>query len=131
MYHEAAALAREIDPAWGYRTAELMTLYAKAKAHEAGERITFAGREYAPLYTPKNDTLIGAFQITDAEQRKLRTIISTDAARERHRERDTVRRRAAGAVERGASLSSTKPWECLGMSRASWYRAGKPTAPRA
>ena len=37
MYHEAAALARELDPRWNYRSAELMTLYAKAKAHEAGE----------------------------------------------------------------------------------------------
>ncbi|HQT51697.1 MULTISPECIES: hypothetical protein [unclassified Acidovorax] len=100
MYHEAAALAREIDPAWGYRTAELMTLYAKAKAYEAGERVTFAGRDYAPLYTPKNDSLISLFQITDDEQRKLRTIISTDAAKERARERDEVRRRAAGAVTR-------------------------------
>jgi len=135
MHHEAAALAREIDSGWSYRSPELMTLYAKAKAYEAGERITFNGLEYAPLYTPKNDTLISAFRITDDEQRKLRTIISTDAARERHRERDTVRRRAAGAVAReayqGASLSASKPWESIGMSRASWYRAGKPTAPRA
>ncbi|GJA79156.1 hypothetical protein [Aeromonas caviae] len=30
-------LARELDPRWNYRSAELMTLYAKAKAHEAGE----------------------------------------------------------------------------------------------
>jgi len=135
MYHEAAALAREIDPAWGYRTAELMTLYAKAKAHEAGEKITFAGRDYAPLYTPKNDSLISLFQITDDEQRKLRTIISTDAARERDKDRKQASRRAAGAVAReayqGASLSASKPWESIGMSRASWYRAGKPTAPRA
>jgi len=132
MYHEAAALAREIDPAWSYRSGELMTLYAKAKAHEAGEKITFAGREYAPLYTPKNDSLISAFQISDDEQRKLRTIISTDEARERHRARDEVKRRAAGAVARedykAAALSSQKPWEGLGMSRASWYRAGKPAS---
>ncbi len=38
MYAEASELARQIDPAWGYNSHELMTVYAKAKAHEAGEK---------------------------------------------------------------------------------------------
>jgi ElaB/YqjD/DUF883 family membrane-anchored ribosome-binding protein len=132
MYHEAVALAQEIDPHWSYRSKELMTLYSKAKAHEAGEKVEFGGKEYAPLYTPKNDTLINLFQISEDEQRELRTLISSDIAKERDRARDTARRRAAGAVDRetyeSRSLSRQKPWEALGMSRASWYRAGKPTA---
>ena len=131
MYHEAAALARELDPSWNYRSKELMTLYAKARANEAGETVEFQGRKYPPLYTPRNDTLINLFRITDDEQRKLRTIISSDMAAERHRKRDEARRRAAGAVDRATyeanSASRQKPWEALGMSRASWYRAGKPT----
>jgi ElaB/YqjD/DUF883 family membrane-anchored ribosome-binding protein len=131
MYHEAAALARELDPAWSYRSAELMTLYSKAKAHEAGEKIEFNGKQLSPLYTPKNDTLISLFGITDDEQRQLRTLVSQDVAKERDKERHTARRRAAGAVERATyeanSLTRQKPWEALGMSRASWYRSGKPT----
>lgn len=131
MYHEAAALARELDPAWSYRSAELMTLYSKAKAHEAGEKIEFNGKQLSPLYTPKNDTLISLFGITDDEQQQLRTLVSRDVAAERHRKRDEARRRAAGALERATyeanSLTRQKPWEALGMSRASWYRAGKPT----
>jgi hypothetical protein len=97
MYHEAAALARELDPQWSYRSAELMTLYSKAKAFENGEKVEFGGKQFAPLYTPKNDTLISLFHITDDEQRKLRTIISRDMAAERHAERERARRRAAGA----------------------------------
>lgn len=132
MYHEAAALARELDPHWGYRSKELMTLYGKAKAHEAGEKIEFGGKMYSPLLTPKNQTLIDVFGIIDDEQRGLKTIISTDLAKERDRERHTARRRAAGAVDRATyearSVSRQKPWEALGMSRASWYRAGKPIA---
>ncbi len=27
------------------------------------------------------------------------------------------------------SLMRTRPWEALGMSRATWYRRGKPVAP--
>lgn len=106
MYHEAAALARELDTGWSYRSAELMTLYSKAKAYEAGEKVEFAGRQFAPLYTPRNDTLINLFQITDDEQRGLRTLISRDMAKERDRERHTARRRAAGAVDRATYLEA-------------------------
>ena len=130
MYYEAKALAGELAPAWAYRDKELMTLYSKAKAYEKGEKISFAGREFAPLYTPKNDTLINLFQITDDEQAQLRTIISKDMAKGRDRARKEAARRAAGAVDRetyeSQSLSRQKPWEALGMSRRTWYRAGKP-----
>ncbi len=62
-----------------------------------------------------------------------KTIVSQAEAAERHRKREEARRRAAGAVDREtyeqSSLTRQKPWEALGMSRASWYRAGKPAAP--
>lgn len=106
MYHEAAALAAELDPSWSYRSKELMTLYAKAKAYEAGEKVTLGGKEFAPLYTPKNDTLISLLHITTDEQRQLRTIIDTGMAQERHREREKARRRAAGAVDRETYLEA-------------------------
>ena len=137
MYHEAATLARELDPSWNYRSRELMTLYAKAKMYEAGEKIEFNGKQFAPLYTPKNATLISLFSITDAEQQRLGTLISKDMAlerrQERDRKRDETRRRAAGAIDRATyeanALTRQKPWEALGMSRATWYRAGKPMPP--
>lgn len=106
MYFEAAALARELDPSWRQNSKELMTLYAKAKQFEAGEKVEFGGRQYPALYTPRNDTLINLFQVTDDEQRELRTLISQDMAKERDRERHTARRRAAGAVERSAYLAA-------------------------
>ncbi len=108
MYAEAAALAGELDPQWGYRSKELMTLYAKAKAFESGEKVTLGGKEFAPLYTPKNDTLISLFRITDDEQRQLRTLISRDMALERDRERHKARRRAAGAVDRETYLEAAQ-----------------------
>jgi hypothetical protein len=130
MYHEARALAREIGFLEGWNEGDLSTLYRKAQAHERGERIEHAGREYPPLYTPRNQTLIDVFRVTPDEERQLRTIVSAGEARERHRKRDEARRRAAGSVERAAyeanAASRQKPWEALGMSRASWYRAGKP-----
>ncbi|KAE9658351.1 replication protein [Pseudomonas sp. PB105] len=106
MYHEAAALARELDPQWNSRSKELMTLFSKAKAYEAGEKVTFGGKEHPPLYTPRNDTLINLFRITPAEQQQLKTIVSHAEAAGRHRRREEGRRRAAGAVDRETYLET-------------------------
>ncbi|RYF11816.1 MAG: replication protein [Deltaproteobacteria bacterium] len=106
MYLEAAVIAREIDPRWGDHSSELSTLYNKAKAFEAGKSVSYNGREYPALYTPRNDTLINMFEITSDEQRGLQTIISKPLALERDRKRDEIRRRAAGAKERSAYLQN-------------------------
>lgn len=106
MYHEAAALARELDPQWNSRSKELMTLFSKAKAYEAGEKVTFGGKEHPPLYTPRNDTLINLFRITPEEQQQLKTIVSHAEAAGRHRRREEGRRRAAGAVDRETYLKT-------------------------
>ncbi|WMN16629.1 replication protein [Pseudomonas piscis] len=108
MYHEAAALARELDPQWNSRSKELMTLFSKAKAFESGERVSFAGKDYPPLYTPKNDTLINLFRISTDEQRQLKTIICSEITLERDRARQEARRRAAGAVSREAFLKAAE-----------------------
>ena len=116
--HEGRALAREFSPTWTeYSDSELSTLYHKAKMMEAGQVVTFNGNEYPALYTPRNSTLIGFFQITDEEQRLLQTIISREEAARRHRARDEQRRRAAGAVERsvylGAAVSKREQAQAL------------------
>lgn len=121
MYQEAAVLARELDPNWNCRSRELMTLYAKAKAYEAGEKVEFNGKRFAPLYTPRNATLISLFGITDEEQSLLGTIISKDMALERRhdrdKKRDEARRRAAGGVDRQTYLfaAETKKAQALAL----------------
>ncbi|MNR49130.1 hypothetical protein D3C85_1684640 [compost metagenome] len=60
------------------------------------------------MYTPKNQTLIDIFGITDAEQRQLRTIITPALATERDTERQRVKRRAAGVLERSEYLSKAQ-----------------------
>jgi hypothetical protein len=42
------------------------------------------------------------------------------------RRREERRRRALGAKPQSESLSRIQPWAKLGMSRARWYRLGKP-----
>lgn len=93
IWHESQALAANIGMT-GYDASKLGTLYAKAKAHAAGERVEWNGRQLSPLYTPKNATLIDSFRITSDEERQLKTIISKGEAQNRARERDRVRKLA-------------------------------------
>lgn len=69
-------------------------------------------------------TTIGAIDISKAERIKRRRIRNAEARR--------AARRAQGAKPRceyeANSLNRRKPWQAAGMSRAAWYRAGKPTA---
>jgi hypothetical protein len=118
MFHEARALAREIGFLEGWSEGDLSTLYRKAQAFERGERIEHDGREYPPLYTPKNQTLIEVFRITPDEERELRTIVSEGTARERHAERQNARRRAAGAKAHGTEQdrASARLMRASGMS---------------
>lgn len=108
MWHEADALCREFNFGEFRRKSELSTLYHKAKEHEAGKTVTYNGRAHGPLYRIKNDTLIDLFQITDDEQKKLKTIIGESEYKERDRLRDEKRRREAGAVTREQYLSASE-----------------------
>lgn len=104
LHYEARVLAGEIAPGWSYKDCDLGTVFRKAVAHANGEKIEHNGREYSPLYTPRNETLIDLLSITDAEQRLLKTIISKEEAARRHAERERQRRKIAGAVERSEYL---------------------------
>ena len=104
LFHEAAELAKQIDPAWNYRSAELTTLYHKARDYRSGKTVEFNGKTYPALYTPKNDMLINLFGISDDEQKRLKTIISTDEAKVRDAFRKQQARREAGSVSRDEYL---------------------------
>lgn len=88
------------------------------------------------------DKLAWRLRLLAADRTALRitTIGSIDESREQRAKRrkalDKARkataRKAKGTISRAQylakSISRAKPWQSLGMSRAAWYRAGKPTA---
>lgn len=91
------------------------------------------------------DTLAARLGLTEADRRRLRitTIGAIDmdkdqrkaARRERSRLARQADRRAAGVkprnvylAEQRAKRDKPRQWTLLGMSRAAWYRAGKPAA---
>lgn len=69
-------------------------------------------------------TTIGAIDMNRDQRAKRR--------KERKRAKAAARRRAGGNASRhdyeGNSLTHSKPWEALGMSRRTWYRKRKPIA---
>jgi hypothetical protein len=78
--------------------------------------VTYAQRQALHL------TTIGSVNVKRGARRELRKLRDL-RAKERLR-------RARGMRPQSQSLSATKPWEQMGMSRARWYRHGKPeTAP--
>lgn len=93
-------------------------------------------RTGAPHYIPMSPDAIGELlQITEAERREakawnLGTIGGSpearrEAARERDRQRKAQKRVRDGAMTRAeylAACSKGRPWETLGLSRATYYR---------
>jgi len=63
-------------------------------------------------------TTIGSINVGKRARKELRKL--------RARKALIAKRRAAGMRPQSESLSATKPWEKLGMSRAAWYRRNKP-----
>jgi len=115
----------------------------RAQKAKAGEKVLWQGQERDPRYWYKRETLHGLMAplIDDELAPTLRAIVS-DEIREQHRretdraweekrpERDRVaegRReshqvgRKAGSVK-ADSAAQQKPWEALGISRATYYR---------
>lgn len=122
FWYEARALASEIYPGDYWRESDLSTVYRKAQEYRAGSRVIYQGRMYPPLYTPKNETLAEAFRIEPDEERHLQTIISQTEKNRRLRKK----RWAEGTRPWSESAERTRPWEALGISRATWYRKGRP-----
>ena len=122
FWYEAQALASEIYPGDFYRESDLSTVYRKAFEYRSGARVIYNGRQYPPLYTPRNETLAEAFGITSDEEPYLKTIISDGEKVRRRREK----RWAEGVRPWSESAERTRPWEAFGISRRTWYRRGCP-----
>lgn len=122
FWKEAEALAQRFYPNGDYNLKDLNTIYEKVCKSQKGETVTYDGKKYTTLYTPTNKTLISIFQITADEQKKMITIIDEHEKKERHRVKESQRRRSMGAKSHKESDAQTKPWEALNISRRTYYR---------
>jgi len=107
---------------WSFE--ELQTLEKKVIRHNNGyKKFVKQNDDYfrlSNLYTPKNQTLIDIFQITDEEQSKLKTIISTS---EKHSRR--AKKRLDMGMKPQTGESKSEPWLALGISRRTYYNRKK------
>lgn len=103
---------------------ELSTLENKVKKHNDGyKKVVKQNDEYfklSNLYTPKNQTLIDIFQITDEEQKKLKTIISTSEKNSRR-----AQKRLDSGMKPQTGEAKSEPWLALGISRRTYYNRKK------
>ena len=133
MRREMYAIAQECG-GWSENEAKsrLSAIFRRAQEAYDGITYTWEGKAVDPRYRFKTSTIIERLGITDNEMREygLRTLVSPEIRRELATSRERERRRRQGAVSRDEFLSSSitrqAPWKQLGMSRATWYRKGKP-----
>jgi len=72
-----------------------------------------------------NIRFLGANDDPDRSKRAAYAAARRRARRERDRLRKAAARKAAGATPRAESLSQTKPWAAMGISRSTWERRRK------
>jgi len=109
LYREAEALVREVCPDFTKDVRSVFsTLYRKAQAYEAGKTVEFDGKQYPPLYTPRNSTLLTLFDVQEAEITHLKTLIPKAVAAERHAQREQQRRLEQGMIDRTTYLETAK-----------------------
>ena len=78
-WNELRSLCHEAAPHWTGSKIRSKTgnMYELIRRMGRGETVEFNGKDYPPLYTPRNDTLVDVFQITPEEMTKMATIMSS------------------------------------------------------
>ena len=72
------------------------------------------------VYETRGDSLIDIFQITDEEQKKLKTIISTSEKNSRR-----AQKRLDSGMKPQTGEAKSEPWLALGISRRTYYNRKK------
>ena len=105
---EIRKLSREI----GYpeQTARSNMAQTVERAYRAarGEKVAWMGRKVDPRYGYKNETIIELLEITDEEQKNMKTLFGPAEKRRRDRERKRRQRREEGVKDRSATAEARR-----------------------
>lgn len=150
-----AELTRWIDDRFGQgvelEPCDASYSLVRVVAHHIGalpdspRRITRWTATYAPWISPRDlerlirevaecsikwsaDKLAWRIRLDDATRArlKIRTIGAYDVTKEQRQDRRKARRAERDAIRRPRKPKPAKPWIAQGISRATWYRLGKP-----
>ena len=101
----------------------------RLEQHQQGQKQLWKGKELDPRYFFKRSTLYSKLRtlIKPEVEDQLRAIIDDETRATRRAEREKARDRVAEGrySTHYEGLSSSKPWEVEGISRATWYRRNK------
>lgn len=111
---------KEIDDA-------IATAISRLEKFEKGEKVIYNNREVDPRYHYRRVTIYALLKdiIKPCIANELRAIISSELRTQRRSERELQRDRVAEGkytTRHSDSIAQQKPWELLGISRATWYR---------
>lgn len=122
---QAEKIGQKVFKDKNWRFTDLSTLENRVRQYNLETSINaIRPNEYIPLYTPRNSYLINVFNITEEEQKHLKTIISDDEKRRRDREKKEVLRREQG-MKKQTGESKSQPWKALGIGKTKYYELKK------
>lgn len=106
LMREAWALAKQAG-GWDQReaSARLQAIFKRARNAAAGQTIEWAGKTVDPRYAFRTETILEWLDITEEEQRGMRTLIGAEEKRRRDREAHVEDRRAHGMKPRDQYLA--------------------------
>ena len=104
LYREAWALARQAG-GWDEReaSARLHAIFKRAKAAAQGQTVEWHGKAVDPRYAFRTETILEWLDITEDEQREMRTLMGPEEKRRRHRDAERERKRVTGQVQQDPS----------------------------
>ena len=122
---QAEKIGQKVFKDKNWRFTDLSTLENRVRQYNLEMSVNaIKHNDYIPLYTPRNSHLISVFNITEEEQKHLKTIISDDEKRRRDREKKEAIRREQG-MKKQSGESKSEPWIALGISRRTYYTRKK------
>ncbi|ENO8811921.1 sigma-70 region 4 domain-containing protein [Photobacterium damselae] len=110
IWHEFYQLCKQAAPHWDNEKCQskVNNVFTLMKQQSRGEMKIWNGEEVPMLYVPKNETMIDLFGITTAEQKHLKTIISSNEKQRRNTAKHEAVRRSNGVQERSSYVESVR-----------------------
>jgi hypothetical protein len=105
---EIRKLSREIGYPEQAARSNMTQVVERAYRAARHEKVEWLGRKVDPRYGYKNETIIDLLEITEDEQKGMRTIIGPAERRRRDRERKRRQRREEGVRDRSATAQARR-----------------------
>jgi hypothetical protein len=105
---EIRKLAQDIGYPEHTALSNMTQVVERAYRAARGEKVAWMGRKVDPRYGYKNETIIELLEITDEEQKNMKTLFGPAEKRRRDRERKRRQRREEGVKDRSTTAEARR-----------------------